>query len=162
MLYYVLLNNVVNGWNTQSYIKYDYESKIVCTPLYNKEGRELLKEEVINQASKNNCFDEKEDISVSEIVPSYYKISQDRQNGLWPDKKTQELADISYKEIQEMRDSIEYKKDNFILALSSQINNLELLRKEAEELNMLDTQEYLNFLDTINKLSIDQDRPDSK
>lgn len=42
------------------------------------------------------------------------------------------------------------------------INDILAIRKMAEENNLLDSQEYISFLDTLNQLSIDQDRPDSK
>lgn len=41
------------------------------------------------------------------------------------------------------------------------IQEIERIRKEAEENNLLDTQEYLDFLDKLNWLSTDQDRPDT-
>ena len=40
------------------------------------------------------------------------------------------------------------------------IGSIKLVRKFAEATNQLDEQWYLNFLDEINKLSIDQDRSD--
>lgn len=40
----------------------------------------------------------------------------------------------------------------------STISNIELIRDMAEQFKMLDSQEYLNFLDTLNALSLDQDR----
>lgn len=42
------------------------------------------------------------------------------------------------------------------------IGSIKLVRKFAEATNQLDEQWYLNFLDEINKLSIDQDRSDVK
>lgn len=41
------------------------------------------------------------------------------------------------------------------------IKGIEYIRDYAENNNLLDSQEYLSFLDTLNKLSIDQDRPDT-
>lgn len=38
------------------------------------------------------------------------------------------------------------------------INQIQNIRDYAEEHNLLDSQEYLDFLDTLNQLSIDQDR----
>lgn len=38
------------------------------------------------------------------------------------------------------------------------ISNIELIRNMSETFNMLDSQEYLNFLDKLNELSLDQDR----
>lgn len=42
------------------------------------------------------------------------------------------------------------------------INEILSIRRIAEDFGYLDTQEYISFLDSLNKLSIDQDRPDSK
>lgn len=42
------------------------------------------------------------------------------------------------------------------------INEILSIRRIAEDFDYLDTQEYISFLDSLNKLSIDQDRPDSK
>lgn len=41
------------------------------------------------------------------------------------------------------------------------IKEIEDIRNFAEKNNLLDTQEYLDFLDTLNELSLDQDRPDT-
>ena len=38
------------------------------------------------------------------------------------------------------------------------LNDIREIRKYAIENNLLDTQEFLDFMDTLNKLSIDPDR----
>lgn len=38
------------------------------------------------------------------------------------------------------------------------ISTIELIRDMSETYGMLDSQEYLNFLDKLNSLSLDQDR----
>ena len=53
-----------------------------------------------------------------------------------------------------------YKKYFLEMASEKIIKPIERIRKFAEGHNLLDTQEYLDFLDTLNKLSIDQDRSD--
>lgn len=45
--------------------------------------------------------------------------------------------------------------------ITNNINDILAIRKIAEENNLLDSQEYISFLDTLNQLSIDQDRPDT-
>ena len=42
--------------------------------------------------------------------------------------------------------------------ISIAIDSIKLVRKYAETTNQLDEQWFLNFLDTINELSIDPDR----
>ena len=61
------------------------------------------------------------------------------------------------------RELTEYRQKEFLLnyRIPRIIRNIKECRDLAEKLNMLDSQEYLDFLDTINELSIDQDRPDT-
>jgi len=69
-----------------------------------------------------------------------------------------ELFETSQKEKQEILDSKEYK----IEVLKNNMNNIKqflgIVRKEAEELEMLDSQEFLEYQDVLNKYSLDPDR----
>ena len=38
------------------------------------------------------------------------------------------------------------------------LDKIKFIRSKAVELNLLDSQDYINFLDELNELSIDQDR----
>ena len=62
------------------------------------------------------------------------------------------------KEWDEAAQTKELKLESYKYNTLDCINFIEQLRDYAEENELLDSQEYLNFLDKINELSIDQNR----
>lgn len=50
----------------------------------------------------------------------------------------------------------------FIRCIKASIRDIKKIRQYAEKANYLDEQWYLDYLDELNKLSIDQDRPSTK
>lgn len=132
---------------------FNYKSEKVVINL----NKELLNE-IISSLKNNERFKDCDYLVVKEFNAAH-KLIENRYAQDIPEslKETYTESKVLWDNVQnEVR--IQHLK-NYYLQL---IKEVEFIREQSEKLNLLDSQEYLNFLDSLNKLSIDQDRDDSK
>ena len=165
MYYYVKVRAIVNNTFGGSYTIYKYESPIKTTYMTTTFNiPEELRNEILDWAvDKFNEVDIKfERIAIETCVHSYAGIDWMEDNGEKISEDMDRIRELSKKEVEEYSESIKGQKDYTLNWLIPRIiEDIKKCRNLAEELNILDTQGYLNFLDTLNELSLDQDRPDT-
>lgn len=155
MFYVTRLHAISNGKIIASYTGY-FSSKI-------KSLLHVLPEELKQEALAfgKDKFDQSEildtyDSIIIERIDHYYLHCSSIYNNFETKKDIEEISKKEYEEYSESKEGkIELLKTFY---MSVVINDLKRIRKQAEELKLLDDQDYLNFLDSINELSIDQDR----
>lgn len=144
MNYTVTIQEIKDHMFTQTYKIWDYESKIIAINLTKE-----LAEEIIASLEDKNCV-------IKDIKASHLALEQEFKNEI--PKEFQDLYKKSKTawENEEAQKVItnQYLKQGYNHAL----NEIRFLRNQAEKLNLLDSQDYLDFLDNLNSLSIDQDR----
>lgn len=128
-----------------------YYSEIISV---NPEKNEALIEEIIKFCKDTiEEFNQCDYIYISQINPTYTWILQ---------KYPSEAKDAKryYDESMELwnKHKEECEVQELILAAERTLVYIKFLRDKFEEKGLLDSQNYLNFLDELNKLSIDQDR----
>lgn len=119
-----------------------YLSEIVLLNLNEKDKLNKLIKECINKSDIKKIFPDAEKYIVSKILRGYDYSNSEESKKMW------NLA----------MNSKEIKKELLIHSYKDSIEQIESIREESEKQEMLDSQEYLNYLDKLNELSIDQDR----
>ena len=131
-----------------SYKTYGFESNARIR------DKNILKDEILTYV-KAKIFPEY-DVILNSISPSCLAIKQDYKNEV--PEKLKEIFDRSTQEWNEYLQSDLYKEDKFISDLHITLKQVQLNRDKAIELNMPDSQEFLNYQDELNKASLDPDR----
>ena len=155
MYYYIKMKIVKDSQCLgQSIIVFDYKSEIKSLEPYN--NKELINEAVNFYTEKiKEQFSDFDSLIIEAINLSCRGIQNEFKE---IPEQYKELFETSQKEKQEILDSKEYK----IEVLKNNMNNIKqflgIVRKEAEELEMLDSQEFLEYQDVLNKYSLDPDR----
>lgn len=132
---------------------FNYKSEKVVINL----NKELLNE-IISTLKNHERFKDCDYLVVNEFNTAH-KLIENRYAQDIPEslKDTYEESKELWNKVQNEVNILQLK--NYYLQL---IKEIEFVKKQSENLNLLDSQEYLNFLDYLNKLSLDQDRNDSK
>ena len=152
MIYGVEIIAVKDDTVQGKYKTYNYTSDLI---IY-KEQKELIKE-AIEHFKK--VFDNYDYLVINKLDPVYYHLLWDFvDNNKEVPEEYRKLFEQSKKEVEDFRNSEEGKKITLFTMMKHTIEEINLCRKDAEELNLLDSQEFLNFLDELNKLSLDPDR----
>lgn len=165
MLYYVKVTAIVNEIMEGSFTTYNYESSIKTTLGHKHWIPKELKIEILEWAK--NKFNETnikfDNIVIEEFTYSHQGIIWMQDRGIQISEDMNKIYEISKKEYQEYQNSKEGRLEYLInMTIPRVVQDIKNVIQEFSELEMLDSQEYLNFMDVINQLSIDQDRPDSK
>lgn len=156
MTYYVKMklvkNNLCFG---QSIVDYNFKSEIKTLEPQN--NKELLKE-VIDFYTENikKSFNDFDNLIIENIALSFIGLHNEYNNRIPEEYK--ELYENSKKEQNEILESKEYKINSLISTMNDVKNIIKIIREEAEKLEMLDSQEFLNYQDELNKYSLDPDR----
>lgn len=156
MTYYVKMklvkNNLCFG---QSIVDYNFKSEIKTLEPQN--NKELLKE-VIDFYTENikKSFSDFDNLIIENIALSFIGLHNEYNNRIPEEYK--ELYENSKKEQDEILASKEYKINSLINTMNDVKNIIKIIREEAEKLEMLDSQEFLNYQDELNKYSLDPDR----
>lgn len=90
--------------------------------------------------------------SVTQITPTFKYISDTK------DDSNKELLEESKKLWTELYNSKEFKIIELENYYSQIIEAIKKIRESAKEFNLLNTQKFLNFMDELNKLSIDPEQ----
>ena len=164
MHYYFKVIAIVDEIVGGSYTMYAYESSIKTVSGFKHRMPKELKEEILKWAE--NKFNETnikfDKIVIEEFTHTYQGIDWMENRGVKLSEDMLEMYEISKKECSEYEATIEGQKEFLInIRIPHLVFDIKDCRDLAEKLNMLDSQEYLNFLDELNKLSIDQDRPNT-
>ena len=156
MYYYVKVRAVSNGIARTSASGY-FNSNIKSAALI--KIKEELKEEALNRGKE--LLEEKEgydSIIIECLMPAYLHL----QSETYLSEYEESILKIAKKEYILYTASEEGQREFLVCSTMPQvISDINNIRRDSERLGLLDSQEYLNFLDTINKLSIDQDRQDT-
>lgn len=112
----------------------------------------VKKQELIKQAldQYKNKFNEYDNIAVEYIYPTAIAIEKEFKE-IPESEDIKNLYEESLKEIKEYQATEEFAKESLINNMTSTISIIQAIREKAKELNMLDSQEFLNFLDELNK-----------
>ena len=164
MYYYVKVTAIVGKVTGGSYTVYKYESPIKTVLGYKNIIPKELKEEILKWAeAKFKEFSIKfDEIVIEKFTHSYKGLDWMEQEGEELSEEMLKVYELSKKECSEYQETVEGQKEWLIdFEMPRVLFDIKDCKRLAEELEMLDTQEYLSFLDTINELSIDQDRPDT-
>lgn len=150
MYYYVKVATIRNHMVMSGFETYKYQSDTKCGSIIRNE----LTQEVLQWAKE--LYNENKiiynDIIIETIIPSYLKL-QAKEN---LSEEERNILEISKKEVEDYNNSYESKKEDLLeIRIPWIIDYIKQIRNTAEQLNLLDSQEYLSFLDTLNKLSID-------
>jgi len=73
-------------------------------------------------------------------------------------KELEQIYTTSKKEYQEYLKTPAWASDQLYYMMQTLISNAKQIRQQAQVLNILDSQEWLDYQDELNKLSIDPDR----
>lgn len=148
MHYYVKMKLIKNNLGIgPSIIVYNYESK---------NTEDLVNEIVEFYTNKiKESFTDFDYILIERLDFSYKGL--ELENKEIPEEY-KELYETSKNEEKELLESKEYKINVLKRNMNKAIEVLESIRKEAEELEILDTQEFLDYQDKLNKFSLDPDR----
>ena len=165
MYYYVKVTAIVDKVVGGSYTMYRYESPIKTILGLKYKIPKELKEEILKWAE--NKFNEVsikfDEIVIEKFTHSYQGLSwmKDEEGKEWTEDMLN-TYELSRKEYEEYEKTVEAQKEYLTnYRIPQIITDIKYCRDLTEELDMLDSQEYLSFLDTLNRLSIDQDRPDT-
>jgi len=140
MLYSVELFPIINNQIINSYRMYDYRSELHDNDELVKEILETFKDKFGNFVVANICFSC--DAIEKNNVKDEYK----------------DLYEESLKEKEEYLNSKEVKQKILKGKYKITVEEIKNLIEESKETEMLDTQEFLDFLDSLNQLSLDPDR----
>ena len=160
MKYYVKVQGIKDEIVKPKYTTFSYESNIEDTRPHghHKEAKKLRKE-IIEYFKNNEFFDGCDYIVIEQVAPSYLGLEWEYLD------KGKELSDELYKLYKESKkeSNLLSNKDSerrkyLIYTMEYIINDLEYIKNEAISLNMLDSQEFINYQDTLNKYSLDPDR----
>ena len=158
MYYYVKVTAIADKVTIGSYITYKYESPIGTISGYKNIMPRELKDEILKWAEDrfNELGFKFEEIVIEDFNHSHIGITWMEDRGEKISEDMLKIYELSKKECAEYEKTIEGQKEYLLnLKIPSTIRDIKHCRELAEELKMLDTQEYLSFLDTINELSID-------
>lgn len=131
---------------------YDFESEIVNAK---QPSKELIAEIVEKYKDE---FKDCDFITVRSITTTPAALNSDFGKNI--PEQYKELYEKSIKAWEDAKQEVESQLIE--IYYEQALNSIKKLRISAASLNLLDSQAYLNFLDELNKLSIDQDRPDNK
>lgn len=158
MYYFIKVTAIADEVVGGSYIAYKYESPIKTILGLKYKIPKELKEEILKWAeSEFNKNDIKFDnIVIEEFTHSHQGLSWIKDKGEeWTEDMTK-TYELSKKECEEYGKTVEAQKEYLInYRIPQIITGIKECRNLTEQLDMLDSQEYLSFLDTLNKLSID-------
>lgn len=149
VIYAITLQGVKDNMLGPAYKMWDYESEIV-----NIRATKELIDEIVNFCKDKDWFKDSDSIVIKDVKASHLALQQEYQNNIPENFK--KLYSASIEAWNKEEDNLE--KMLFEDNCNSIINNITTLRKKAEELKLLDSQIYLDFLDELNNLSLDQDR----
>lgn len=151
VIYGVKLIGIKNNRVAVNYTTYKYESDIIdISPIDNNS----LIEEIIQFYKDSKMFKDCNSINIELIYPSHQLIQLNNK-----EEAFKELYEASINIWDKVKTKTDIQYQNRLY--KTIIDNILFIRDKTKELNLLDSQDYLNFLDTLNKLSIDQDRDDS-
>lgn len=164
MLYGIQYRTVTGNILSCPIYEYEFKSEInTLFPKNQSEKSKKLQEEIQQYLDKKNpntivVIEEIEALYDAHFILKYKEYF--REDSLFI-KKLDYLFKESEDELRKYKESIEYDQDYSINLMLETIPLIKKIRFDAERYNLLDNQEYLSFLDTLNRLSIDQDRPDT-
>jgi hypothetical protein len=137
---YCITVSPLNGNYTGPRWTFVHESEIVC---HSEEDKQRLAEEVILTLPSETKY------IVQDIYPAYEFV---KQTGNMDSYK--ELYEKSKKLWEEVENSKEEKQFKLKQTYKQVVRLVENLEKDTKELELLDSQEHLDFLDELNKLSV--------
>lgn len=143
--YYVEIKPIINknGFNPQIFVIDQFKTENLS-----EDANEISKE--ILEFAKDNLkdlFPNAEEFIVTNIQPAFSKAEQNS-----------EIYKESYSLWKEYHNSNEYKLKNYANMCDEAIKWITHLRQYAIDNNLLDSQNFINFMDQLNELSIDPDR----
>lgn len=153
VLYGITIKSIKNGMYQMGRTHFRYESDIVSvTPNSNTQEAEALRNEVFDFFKDK--FENYDSLMIEAIAPAHEFLNNEFRGNI-----PQQYAEVA-KESQELWEKVadEVSRQWEIQLMSNSIEQVNSIIEKAKELNMLDSQEFLNYLDTLNKLSIDPDR----
>lgn len=142
----------------------DFESKIkTLFPENESRKSKELRKEIIQQLKekypKLNIVIEK--IDVPYRAEFLYKLKSYFRDNDSEVKRIDYIIKKSEEQLEQYEKSEEYDQDYTINEMLEILPTLRRLRWESEKYHLLDNQDFLFYMDELNKLSIDQDRPDT-
>lgn len=147
-LFAVKNNEIINRFKV-----YDYESDKIY--LISTQNKQELIDEIINKFKETlKDFD---NLIVNRLGPSYQILAQDYERKKLPEEY-KELFEQSKKECEEYQKSEEGQKELLKYYMQRSLNEIQEIKDYAVKINFIDSQEFLDFMDELNKLSIDPDR----
>ena len=161
MKYYVKIQGIRDEIVGPKYTTFSYESNIEDTRPYrhHKEANDLRKEIIEHFKNKSEFFNECDYVVIEQIVPSHLGIQWEYlDKGKELSDELYELYEESKKECDLLSNKDSERRKYLISTMEDIINELKYIRDEAISLNMLDSQEFINYQDTLNKYSLDPDR----
>ena len=155
MTYYVKMklvkNNLCFG---QSIVSYNFKSEIkTLTPQTN----ENLIKEAVDFYTENikKSFNDFDYLVIENIALSFIGLHNEYKE---IPEEYKELYENSKKEQNEILESKEYKIESLKETMQNVRNVLGVIKEEATKLEVLDSKEFLDYQDDLNKYSLDPDR----
>ena len=155
MNYYVKMklvkNNLCFG---QTIVAYDFKSEIKTL---NPQNDQNLLKEAVDFYTENikKSFTDFDSIVIINIAPTSVGLKAEYKE---IPEEYKELYETSEKEQNEIIESKEYKIERLKETMQNIKDVLKVVKEEAIKLEILDSKEFLDYQDELNKYSLDPDR----
>lgn len=150
MIYSARINAIKNNEYIGNFYIYDFVG-----------GNPPIKLDDLVEYAKSKIESEFDNVFVDNVKPAYEGIAETHKDKEIP-KELQSIYSISKQEWEKYYASMEYKKSILCNDMKRTLQHLAEIRKKAEEIEILDSQEFLDYQDELNKLSLDPDRDEKK